>query len=65
MDVQKIGLKPKTGAFVSASGARRVSGRSGIRPPVEMTVEHKFGGGADEKLTMDSVVLGAPTKFYP
>jgi hypothetical protein len=67
MDVQKIGLKPKTGAFVF--GLRDAHGQWAFwyqaAVEVEMDLQDKFGGAADEKLTMDSVVLGAPTKFYP
>lgn len=67
-EVQKIGLKPKTGAFVF-----------GIRDPntdawafycqsaveIEAEVEDKFGGGPKKTFSMDSAVLGRPELFFP
>jgi len=32
---------------------------------VEIVVQDKFGGTADQQLTMESVVLGAPERFFP
>jgi hypothetical protein len=66
-EVQKLDLKPKTGAFVF--GLRDGLGNWAFwyqaAVEVEIELQDKFGGGADEKLTMDSAVLGAPTQFYP
>jgi hypothetical protein len=65
-DVLKLGLKPKTGAFVFGlrTGAQwEFWYQAAVE--VEMDIEDKFGGAANQTLTMDSVVLGAPTRFYP
>lgn len=67
-EVQKMGLKPKTGAFVF-----------GVRDPntdawafycqsaveIEAEVEDKFGGAPKKTFSMDSAVLGRPEKFFP
>lgn len=65
--VQKMKLKPKTGAFVF--GLRDATHRWAFyyqaEVDVEMVVQDKFGGTADQQLTMESVVLGAPERFFP
>jgi hypothetical protein len=66
-EVQRMKLKPKVGAFVY-----------GVRDPahnwsfyyqsaveVEITLQDKFGGAPDQKLTYDSVVLGTPDRIFP
>jgi len=67
MEPTKIGLKPRTGAFVY--GLRDALGNWAFwyqaAVEVNIEIEDKFGGTAKEVLTMDSVVLGAPTQFYP
>jgi hypothetical protein len=68
VQVQKIGPKPKTGAFVF--GLRDAHNNWAFwyqaAVEVEIDLEDKFTiGGPVEKLTMDSFVLGQPTRFYP
>jgi hypothetical protein len=69
VEVQKMGgFKPKTGAFVF--GLRDVHNNWAFwyqaAVEVEIDLQDKFAVNSPvEKLTMDSFVLGQPTRFYP
>jgi hypothetical protein len=67
MEVQTLAMKPKTGAFVFGLRDIHNNWEFWYQAAVEVNIEieDKFGAGPKEVLTMDSVVLGAPTRFYP
>lgn len=66
-EVLKIGMKPKTGAFVF--GLRDTTGnweffyQSAVE--VEIEVQDKFNGTPPRRLTMESAVLGTTERFFP
>lgn len=67
-DVANLGFKPKTGAFIYGIRDRRSNHWSfWYQAAVEVSIMYAnwFGKGKDHKLTMDSTVLGNPTRFFP